>query len=114
MTSTPRRFRQQQTLANTLGARGTPAFFINGRNLRGAQPLPAFTALIDEELAKAKALVTKGTPRAKVYETTIAKGETAPEGGSRPLRSSGRQQGLQHPGAEEGARPRARLRTPRS
>ena len=70
---------EQQALAASLGARGTPAFFINGRNLRGAQPLPAFTALVDEELAKAKALVDKGTPRAKVYETIIAKGETGPK-----------------------------------
>jgi len=69
----------QQTLASSLGARGTPAFFINGRNLRGAQPLAAFTSLVDEELAKAKALVEKGTPRAKVYETIIAKGETGPK-----------------------------------
>jgi len=70
---------EQQTLANSLGARGTPSFFINGRNLRGAQPLPAFTAVIDEELAKAKALVAKGTPRAKVYEASIANGETGPK-----------------------------------
>jgi protein-disulfide isomerase len=70
---------QQQTLANSLGARGTPAFFINGRNLRGAQPLPAFTALVDEELAKAKKLVESGTPRGKVYDKTIAKGETGPK-----------------------------------
>ncbi|UCF48860.1 MAG: thioredoxin domain-containing protein [Myxococcales bacterium] len=70
---------EQQALASRLGARGTPAFFINGRNLRGAQPLPAFTALIDEELAKAKALVAKGTPKDKVYETIIAKGETGPK-----------------------------------
>ncbi len=70
---------QQQALANTLGARGTPAFFINGRNLRGAQPLAAFTALIDEELGKAKTMVEKGTPRAKVYETIIARGETGPK-----------------------------------
>ena len=70
---------EQQALAASWGARGTPAFFINGRNLRGAQPLAAFTAVIDEELAKAKALVAKGTPRAKVYETTIAKGETGPK-----------------------------------
>ncbi len=69
----------QQALATSLGARGTPAFFINGRNLRGAQPLAAFTALVDEELAKAKALVEKGTPRAKVYETSIANGETGPK-----------------------------------
>ena len=70
---------EQQALASSLGARGTPAFFINGRNLRGAQPLAAFTAVIDEEMAKAKALVAKGTPRAKVYESTIAKGETGPK-----------------------------------
>ena len=65
---------KQQALARSLGSSGTPAFFINGRNLRGAQPLPAFTALIDEELKKAKALVASGTPRSKVYETSIAKG----------------------------------------
>ncbi len=70
---------EQQALASSLGARGTPAFFINGRNLRGAQPLAAFTTVIDEEMTKAKALVAKGTPRAKVYETTIAKGETGPK-----------------------------------
>lgn len=34
-----------------LGLTGTPAFFINGRELVGAQPLEAFTAIIDEELA---------------------------------------------------------------
>ena len=70
---------KQQALASSLGARGTPAFFINGRNLRGAQPLAAFEAVIDEELKKAKALVSKGTPRSKVYETTIANGATAPK-----------------------------------
>ncbi|HET8540826.1 MAG TPA: thioredoxin domain-containing protein [Anaeromyxobacter sp.] len=35
------------------GVTGTPAFFINGRLLSGAQPLEAFKGLIDEEL-KAK------------------------------------------------------------
>ncbi len=70
---------EQQALASSLGARGTPAFFINGRNLRGAQPLPAFTAVIDEELAKAKALVAKGTARSEVYAKTISTGETGPK-----------------------------------
>jgi protein-disulfide isomerase len=36
---------------NRLGITGTPAFFINGRTLTGAQPLEAFTRLIDQELA---------------------------------------------------------------
>jgi protein-disulfide isomerase len=37
-----------------LGLNGTPAFFINGRELTGAQPLEAFVAIIDEELGAAK------------------------------------------------------------
>ncbi|MBK9518212.1 MAG: thioredoxin domain-containing protein [Anaeromyxobacter sp.] len=36
------------------GVRGTPAFFINGRLLSGAQPLEAFKPLIDAELAAKK------------------------------------------------------------
>jgi protein-disulfide isomerase len=35
-----------------LGVTGTPAFFVNGRPLEGAQPLEAFVRLIDEELAR--------------------------------------------------------------
>jgi protein-disulfide isomerase len=44
-----------EALATTLHADGTPHFFINGRRLAGAQPLEAFTAIIDEELAKGPA-----------------------------------------------------------
>ena len=36
-----------------LGVSGTPAFFINGRLLSGAQPLAAFAQIIDEELRRA-------------------------------------------------------------
>jgi protein-disulfide isomerase len=35
-----------------LGANGTPTFFINGRQLVGAQPFDQFKALIDDELKK--------------------------------------------------------------
>ncbi|WP_437813040.1 DsbA family protein [Sorangium sp. So ce1078] len=56
-------------LADDLGAQGTPHFFINGRRLVGAQPIEKFQALIDEEIAKAEAMVVAGTPRAKVYES---------------------------------------------
>jgi protein-disulfide isomerase len=34
------------------GVSGTPAFFINGRLISGAQPLEAFTAIVDQELKK--------------------------------------------------------------
>jgi protein-disulfide isomerase len=65
-----------QALGARFGARGTPNFFINGRNLRGAQPFDNFKKIIDEEIAKAKALIAKGTPRAGVYAALTAKGQT--------------------------------------
>ena len=68
----------QQKLGTSLGARGTPAFFINGRYLSGAQPVEAFKAVIDEEMKKADGLIAKGTPKDKVYEETIKSGKTAP------------------------------------
>jgi len=37
-----------------LGLNGTPAFFINGREMSGAQPLEAFSTVIDEELAQTR------------------------------------------------------------
>jgi protein-disulfide isomerase len=36
------------------GVTGTPAFFINGRMLSGAQPFEKFKEVIDEELARSK------------------------------------------------------------
>jgi protein-disulfide isomerase len=68
-----------QQLARTLGASGTPSFFINGRSLRGAQPFEAFKAVIDEELQKAKDMVAKGTPRAQLYAKITENGATAPK-----------------------------------
>jgi protein-disulfide isomerase len=43
-----------QKAGEEAGVRGTPAFFINGRLISGAQPLSAFTAIIDAELAAKK------------------------------------------------------------
>jgi protein-disulfide isomerase len=43
-------------LAQTVGARGTPNFWINGINLRGAQPLSSFKSEIDAQIKKAKKL----------------------------------------------------------
>ncbi|MFY0575369.1 DsbA family protein [Cystobacter fuscus] len=70
---------RDQALAGKLGANGTPAFFINGRFLSGAQPIGNFKTIIDEELGKAEALVRSGTPANKVYAAILAKGvESAP------------------------------------
>ena len=38
--------------AAALGVTGTPAFFVNGRYIRGAQPFPTFKVMIDEELKR--------------------------------------------------------------
>ena len=67
-----------QDLADDLDTLGTPSFFINGRKLVGSQPLEKFVALIDEQLAKAQALVHGGVKPAQLYERIIASGKTKP------------------------------------
>lgn len=62
-----RKIEESQQLADDFQVRGTPHFFINGRRLVGAQPLTSFTALVDEQLAKARALTERGVPRSKVF-----------------------------------------------
>jgi protein-disulfide isomerase len=54
-----------------LGVSGTPAFFINGRYLSGAQPLDRFVALIDEELKKANEKIQAGMPAASYYQQAV-------------------------------------------
>lgn len=49
-----KRIEDEQRQMVAMGARGTPAFFINGHFLSGAQPVNAFEAVVDEELKKAK------------------------------------------------------------
>ena len=38
--------------ARSMGLTGTPAFFVNGRYLRGAQPFAEFARVIDDELRR--------------------------------------------------------------
>jgi protein-disulfide isomerase len=78
-TSLDAAIRADQDLALSLGASGTPSFFINGRSLRGAQPLEAFRALVDEELAKARARVAAGERRASLYDAIVRAGLTSPQ-----------------------------------
>ena len=60
--------------AANFGARGTPNFFINGRNFRGAQPLESFKEVINDEIKKADAKIASGTPRGKLYAAMTEKG----------------------------------------
>ncbi len=45
---------EDAALATKLGIRGTPGFFVNGVQVRGAQPLPKFKELVDRWLAMKK------------------------------------------------------------
>jgi protein-disulfide isomerase len=72
------RIDQSVESATDFQARGTPHFFINGVRLSGAQPFEKFKSVIDEQLAKAKALVAKGTPRSKVFEEVTREGKEPP------------------------------------
>jgi len=63
------RVQKERETALTLGAKGTPAFFINGRLLLGFQDAKTFEKELKAELVKANALLAKGTERAEVAET---------------------------------------------
>ena len=63
--------KKQAQEIHALGAMGTPAFFVNGRYVRGAQPLESFKKLVDSELEEARALVSAGTARDAVYAAVM-------------------------------------------
>src|SRR6185369_789247 len=65
-------------IGRQIGVQGTPNFFINGRQLTGAQPYDAFKKLIDEEIANADKLLAKGTAPGQLYATFMAGAKTAP------------------------------------
>ncbi len=64
-------------LASKLGAGGTPAFFINGRFLSGAQPLPRFKEIIDDEIKRAEKLIGTGLAKKQIYVALTKNGMTA-------------------------------------
>ncbi|MBX3228592.1 MAG: thioredoxin domain-containing protein [Labilithrix sp.] len=66
-------------LGDDFEVKGTPNFFVNGRRLSGAQPFEKFKPLIDEEIAKATALLKAGTARTALYDALIKDGKTPPE-----------------------------------
>lgn len=61
--------------AAALGARGTPIIFVNGRKLVGAKEIAEISALIDEELPKADALLKQGVPADGLYDKQIGEGK---------------------------------------
>ena len=53
--------------AQSVGANGTPTFFINGRRVVGAQPYNRFKRVIDQEIMIARGLMRKGTKLSQLY-----------------------------------------------
>jgi protein-disulfide isomerase len=67
-----------QKVAGQVGATGTPTFFINGREIVGAQEASAFEKIIDDEIKQADALIKKGTPLKDVYSKRLEMAAAAP------------------------------------
>lgn len=71
-----------------VGVRGTPASFVNGVNLSGAQPYAKVDELVRLGLKRAYVLMQRGVPADEVYDTLIHL-EPGPEG-SKPRPKIGR------------------------
>jgi protein-disulfide isomerase len=56
-------------VASSVKVKTTPAAFVNGILVSGAQPYEKWKAVVDEELGKAQAKIASGTPRDRVYVT---------------------------------------------
>lgn len=63
---------KDSSYGQSVGADGTPAFFVNGKFISGAMPFDSFKTVIDEQLKKADELLKKGTAKEKLYEALVA------------------------------------------
>ena len=74
-------------LLRDLGQGGTPMFFVNGRLLRGAQPLAAFVRAVETEQRRAERLLASGTKRSEIYDALV-RGGVAPRRRDEPRRGA--------------------------
>jgi protein-disulfide isomerase len=61
-------------LGSQLGVDATPTFFVNGRELRGAQPIDVFVARVEAERARATAAIQAGAAPFGVYDALVKEG----------------------------------------
>ncbi|MEZ4298804.1 MAG: thioredoxin domain-containing protein [Polyangiaceae bacterium] len=71
-------------LSRSLGAKGTPTFFVNGVRLIGAQPAGAFRAAFEEALGRADAMVARGVKPENVYSEILKAAVPYKAGASEP------------------------------
>lgn len=72
---TPRvttKLERDHSVAEAVGVNGTPAFFVNGVSMVGAQPYERFKEAIDAAIVNAKDVLAKGTDKDKLYRTVAA------------------------------------------
>ncbi len=62
-------------LARTIGIRGTPAYFVNGRAIGGAVGELEFSIIVQAELERAEARIARGAPREGLYEALTSSEE---------------------------------------
>jgi len=62
--------------AKALGIRGLPATFVNGLHLAGYADEATWHGVIDEEIRRARELITQGTARAKIYSAFMESAST--------------------------------------
>jgi len=62
---------QDLALAKRLSVNGTPAFYVNGVLVNGAQPTDKFVTVIDAELAKAKERIAAGASLDRIYVAMV-------------------------------------------
>ncbi len=65
--------KDEHDMLHKLGVGATPVFYVNGRYMSGARPIEEFQKLVDEELAKATALVKKGVRPERLYDQEIVR-----------------------------------------
>jgi protein-disulfide isomerase len=68
-------FDESADLAKMVKISGTPVSFVNGYRITGAVPMDRFVALIDAQLAKARAMVDDGQAREGLYQVITRTGE---------------------------------------
>ncbi|HWE24059.1 MAG TPA: thioredoxin domain-containing protein, partial [Myxococcales bacterium] len=67
-----------QAQARSLGASGTPYFYVNGQRIAGAQQFEQFKLVIDSAMKRADAALARGVPRNELYEALVKDGQSGP------------------------------------
>ena len=73
---------KDNSYGQSVGADGTPSFFLNGKFISGAMPFDTFKTVIDDQIKKADEALKKGVKHEKLYETLVA--ENVKSAGSAP------------------------------